>query len=99
MTTPPIPVPLAPPRAQAWWRYGLVWLVISGPAVVVVAGVITAYIAFHAQDPVVDENYYQNGLNIGKTAAELEQLRGLVPAQKGRNHAATPSVDLPAPKQ
>ena len=83
------------PPTQPWWRYGHVWLVISGPAIVVVAGVITVWIAFHSQDPVVDENYYQKGLNINKTLAEQERLRALTPALQGRNHAATPSDSLP----
>ena len=67
--SPASSVSLTPP-ALPWWRYPLVWLVISGPAVVVVAGIITAWIAVRSQDPVVDENYYQKGLNINKTLAE-----------------------------
>ena len=85
------------PPSPPWWRYPLVWLVISGPAVVVVAGIITAWIAVRSQDPVVDENYYQKGLNINKTLAEQERLRALTPALKGRNHAATPTAALPDP--
>lgn len=85
----------SPPLARPWWRYGLVWLVISGPAVVVVAGLVTAWIAIRMQDPVVDENYYQKGLNINKTLADQERLRALSPALQGRNHAATPSNALP----
>lgn len=95
MSTDASPLPLALP----WWRYGLVWLVISGPAVVVVAGLITAWIAVRSQDQVVDENYYQSGLNINKTLAEQERLRALAPALKGRNHAATPTDALPEPKR
>ncbi len=85
------------PPSLPWWRYPLVWLVISGPAVVVVAGIITTWIAVRSQDPVVDENYYQKGLNINKTLAEQERLRALTPALKGRNHAATPTAALPDP--
>lgn len=94
--SPASSVSLTPP-ALPWWRYPLVWLVISGPAVVVVAGIITAWIAVRSQDPVVDENYYQKGLNINKTLAEQERLRALSPALKGRNHAATPTDALPDP--
>ena len=46
-----------------WWRYGYVWLLISGPAVVVVAGFITLWIAASQPDPVVAEDYYQRGLD------------------------------------
>ena len=33
-----------------WWRSGMVWLVLSGPAAVVVAGVVTMVIAVQGAD-------------------------------------------------
>jgi uncharacterized protein len=36
-----------------WWRHGMVWLVISGPAVVIVAGIATLVIAITHPDPVL----------------------------------------------
>jgi uncharacterized protein len=36
-----------------WWRHGMVWLVISGPAVVVIAGFATLFIALAYPDPVL----------------------------------------------
>jgi uncharacterized protein len=36
-----------------WWRHGMVWLVISGPAAVVVAGFATLAIAIAFPDPVL----------------------------------------------
>lgn len=36
-----------------WWRHGMVWLVISGPAAVVVAGFATLAIAIAYPDPVL----------------------------------------------
>ena len=42
-------------KDTAWWRHGHVWLVISGPALVVVAGVITAWIAVSHPDPVLGQ--------------------------------------------
>ncbi len=38
---------------QPWYRYPMVWLVVGGPAVVVVAGIVTAVIAYRGADPVV----------------------------------------------
>ena len=70
-----------------WWRHGHVWLVIAGPAAVVVAGLVTAWIAVGGQDPVVAEDYYRRGIEINKT---LARERALMPALQGRNHAATP---------
>lgn len=69
-----------------WWRYGYVWLIISGPLVVVIAGFVTLYLAIIIPDPAV-EDYYRKGIEINKTLdAERD---GLAPALQARNHAAT----------
>lgn len=39
---------------RPWWREPMVWLVIGGPAVVVVAAICTAVIAVKYADPVLD---------------------------------------------
>lgn len=75
-----------------WWKYGHVWLVLSGPAIVVVAGIATAVIAANGADPVVDANYYQKGIHINE---QLRAGKSLAPAGAARNHAATPDQDLP----
>jgi hypothetical protein len=36
-----------------WWRYGMVWLVIGGPAAVVVASIATLVLALTHPDPVL----------------------------------------------
>ena len=79
---------------QPWWKYGHVWLLISGPAVVVVAGITTAVIAMRNADPLVAEDYYRKGLEINKT---LSQERSLAPALQARNHAATPTAKPQSP--
>ncbi len=82
-------------KKQAWWQFGHVWLVLSGPAIVVVASFVTFYLAAKGMDPVVDENYYQAGLEINKSLADKPQ--SLAPAMQARNHAATGLV-VPAHK-
>lgn len=72
-----------------WWTHGYVWLVIAGPAAVIVAGFVTLWLAVRTPDPVVDEHYYRRGLEINKT---LAGDKSLLPALQGRNHAATPSA-------
>ena len=74
-------------ESRPWWRYGHVWLVIAGPALVVVASFITAYLAVVGQDPVVDEDYYRKGLSINQTLSD--NPASLAPAKDARNHAAT----------
>ena len=75
-----------------WWRHPLMWMVVGGPAVVVVAAIATAWIAMSAPDPIVEPDYYRKGIEINRT---LEAQRALAPAQQGRNHANTPSADMP----
>jgi len=74
---------------KAWWQYGHVWLIISGPAVVVVAGFVTLAIAIRVPDPVVADDYYRRGLDINKTLAAEKDMQ-LAPAMETRNHVVTP---------
>ena len=74
-------------QAKPWWKFGHVWLIISGPLAVIVAGLVTVYIAVRSPDPVLAEDYYKRGLEINRT---LEKQQGLAPAGQARNHAATP---------
>lgn len=39
---------------RAWWREPMMWLVVGGPAIVVVAAIVTAVIAIRGADPVLD---------------------------------------------
>ena len=58
-----------------WYRHGMVWLVIGGPAAVIVAGFATLAIAIMHPDPVLP-----TVSAVADTAA---------PAVQARNHAAT----------
>lgn len=60
----------------AWWRLPIVWLVIGGPALVVVASFVTLTLAIQHPDPVIS------------TSASAE--RSEQPAVQARNHAASP---------
>lgn len=77
------------PREQAavdsppWWRLPIVWMVIGGPAAVVVASLTTAFIAAHGADPVL--NMQERG-GISERASTPESM---TPALQARNHAAT----------
>ena len=53
------------------------WLVVGGPLLVIVAGIVTWMLAVYWPDPVVHEQAYRQGR--------------LTPALLGRNHAATPA--------
>ncbi len=75
------PVPSAP-----WWKFGHVWMVVAGPAIVVVASFITLYLAVSRPDPVISEDYYRQGIDINKT---IGNDANLAPALQASNHAAT----------
>lgn len=64
--------------SPAWWRLPIVWLVIGGPALVVVASFVTLALAIRHPDPVLN------------TAAAADGSRSAQPAMQARNHAATP---------
>ena len=64
-----------------WWRFGIVWLVLAGPALAVVAGFAMLGIAYRNADVVV----------VQAPARSTAPLAGpSVPALQARNHAATP---------
>lgn len=69
------------PVLRPWWREPMVWLVIGGPAIVVVAAIGTGIVAWRGADPVVPE------APIVSTAPSNPTL---APALTARNHAATP---------
>ena len=82
-------------KPQAWYRFGLVWLVIAGPALVVVASFITLYLAVTRPDPLVSQDYYRQGMEINQTLGSSPA--SLAPAQLARNHAATGQVPRSPP--
>ncbi len=62
----------------AWWRFPMVWLVLAGPAVVVVASFATLTLAIRNPDPVL----------VAPAATTASEQ----PAVQGRNHAASPKL-------
>ena len=71
---------------RPWWSFGHVWLLIAGPALVVVAGLFTYYLAASRPDPVLPTSAQAKP----GQATDISQA----PAVQARNHAAT--GNLPA---
>lgn len=72
MTTPSLPT-----LARTSWRHEpMMWLVLGGPAIVVVAAILTAVIAVRGADPVLPTE-------------RVTAPRADSPALQARNHAAT----------
>lgn len=88
-----------------WYRHPWPWILMAGPAIVVVAGVATAYLAFSSSDGLVADDYYKQGLTVNQTTArdrralELGLHAALSVAGDGKSVqlalAAAPGVDLP----
>lgn len=72
--------------ARPWWKFGHVWLLIAGPAAVVVAGFVTLFLALRTPDPVIG----------GQGGAASAGPASLAPAVQARNHAATGLPPQPA---
>jgi hypothetical protein len=60
-----------------WYREPWPWLLMSGPAAVLVAGAVTTWIAFSSADGLVAEDYYKQGLAINKRLAREEAAKKL----------------------
>lgn len=61
-----------------WWRHRMMWLVVGGPLLVVMAALGTAVVAIRGADPVLP-------------TTEVQPTHRDAPALQGRNHAATPA--------
>ncbi len=69
-------------QVAKWWRTPMVWVVLGGPAVVVVASIVTLVLAIRNPDPVLEARPVPSASAEASGAAYL-------PAVQGRNHAAT----------
>ena len=58
-----------------WYREPWPWLLMAGPAAVIVAGAATIWIAVASADGLVAEDYYRQGLAINKVLAREEAAR------------------------
>ena len=75
-----------PQENTPWWRLPIVWMVIGGPAAVVVASIFTAGIAIKNVDPVLDTS-----------KGQVKSVNDM-PAIQARNHAANADAQAPADK-
>ncbi len=62
---------------KPWYREPWPWLLMAGPAIVVVAGVTTAVIAFRGADGLVADDYYKQGLGINRDIARDQAASSL----------------------
>lgn len=70
--------------AEPWWRVRMVWLVIGGPLIVVVASFVTLGLAIKHPDPVLQASSVDEASS-GSSVNDAAHR----PAMEARNHAAT----------
>ncbi len=95
MNTTALKSPSSEQLPVPWWRVPHMWLVVGGPLVVVVAAIITAFIAVKGADPVLNKADFERDLKAAQMLdgqARAEALIKLQPAHQARNHAASPVV-------
>ena len=86
--------PTSPPAPSPWWRHGMVWLVISGPAAVVVASFASAAIAWHGADLVLPQGgepghrQAAEEVDVGPVTSAAARTAPTAPAMLARNHSA-----------
>lgn len=72
-----------------WYKHPLVWLVISGPAIVVVAASYSAYIAYSGADLLVqDQREATRDRALQDVSADTRAHPWLIPADKARKMGA-----------
>ncbi len=64
-------------QLKHWYHEPWPWLLMAGPAAVIVAGVITTYLAVVTNDGLVADDYYKRGLAINQTLSRDAVARQL----------------------
>ena len=62
---------------KPWYREPWPWILMTGPVVVIIAGIFTAWIAYTRGDPVISDDYYRKGLAAAQTLASSERAQTL----------------------
>jgi len=60
-----------------WYKEPWPWILMSGPAAVIVAGAATTWIAFASADGLVAEDYYKKGLAVNAVLAREQAAERL----------------------
>jgi hypothetical protein len=76
--------------SEPWWKFGHVWMVIAGPAIVVVASFATYYLAATSADPILSRELPPGQIEKSEAVPNSTQVTpNMAPAMAARNHAAT----------
>jgi hypothetical protein len=62
---------------KPWYREPWPWFLMSGPFIVIIAALVSAWIAIKSNDGLVTEDYYKQGLVAGETLARSKRAEEL----------------------
>jgi len=65
-------------KTNPWYREPWPWLLMAGPFIVIVAGIVTAWLAVSTSDGLVTDDYYKEGLAVAETLARSQRAEALV---------------------
>jgi len=63
------------PDGRPWYREPWPWILAAGPALAVIGGIVTAFLATTSEDGLVVDDYYRQGLAVNATMAREERAR------------------------
>ncbi|MBW7900521.1 MAG: FixH family protein [Rhodocyclaceae bacterium] len=63
--------------SKPWYREPWPWFLMAGPAIVVVAGFVTAWLAVRSNDGLVEDDYYKQGLAVSQRLARDQEAAHL----------------------
>lgn len=55
-----------PGKSHPWYKQRWPWILIAGPAIAVVAGIVTFWLAVKSNDGLVSDDYYKEGLAVNQ---------------------------------
>lgn len=96
MSNPPTTPSSTPPKV-VWWRIPHVVFVPAILLLGVIATTTMVIISSIGQDPLLDKEVYERERRAAMALegqARTEALMAILPANQGRNHAASPSVPV-----
>ena len=62
---------------QPWYKEPWPWILMSGPGIVIVAGIITTVLAVQTSDGLVTDDYYKQGLTVNQRLQRDHQAQQL----------------------
>jgi hypothetical protein len=91
------PSPVTHHAAQPWYREPWPWILMAGPAAVIVAGAVTVWLAVVSFDGLVADDYYKRGLAINQELKRDQAVldRGITAAVERREGVLRVGLQAP----